>query len=404
MRIGVLAYNAACNFGANLQLLSTVEFLRHRGHIPYVINWCPFSLEQIYDGTTPAFQQEKHIEFRNKYYNETELCRDAKDVARVIEKYSIEGVIIGSDAVSQHHPLVSRIHFPAKTIISVLPVSEDRMFPNVFWGTFNDYLTQRIPVALMSASSQNSDYHLFNNETKKSMTDRLSGFIYVSVRDKWTQKMFSFVSRGLISPSITPDPVFAFNYNVDYIPTKEAILGKFSLPEKYFLFGLHNKRRVTDGWISEFESLAFSNGFACVNLPFPAQANPIYPFKQTIHLPLDPLDWYALIRYSSGYIGHNMHPIVVALHNNVPFFCIDHYGVTKFGVFLQQESSKIFDILKRAGFEDNRIPDGLSTLSVSPAEVYSKLTGFNHEQCASFSKKYYLDYVQMMTSILSAMA
>lgn len=45
-------------------------------------------------------------------------------------------------------------------------------------------------------------------------------------------------------------------------------------------------------------------------------------FDFSITTPLPPLDWYALIKYAKGYIGENMHPIVVALHNAVPCFVL----------------------------------------------------------------------------------
>lgn len=45
MKIGILTYHAACNFGAFLQLLSTVEHVRKRGLEPLVINWIPKDFE-----------------------------------------------------------------------------------------------------------------------------------------------------------------------------------------------------------------------------------------------------------------------------------------------------------------------------------------------------------------------
>lgn len=403
MKIGILAYNSACNFGANLQLLSTVEFLKHNGHTPCVINWCPLSLEKVYETSTPREQFLVHKDFREKYYNETSLCRTAKDVADVIMCNEIEAVIIGSDAVSQHHPLISRIHFPAKTIVSILPITEERTFPNVFWGTFNSFLERRVPLALMSTSCQNSDFKHFGKRMKTDMYESIKQFCYISVRDKWTQDMFSYISDGNNTPTITPDPVFAFNNNVDFVPTREEILNKYSLPEKYFLFGLHNKKKINNEWIREFEILANNNGYTCTNLPFPAQLNPIYPFKTTIKLPLDPIDWYALIKYSSGYIGHNMHPIVVAIHNCVPFYCIDHYGVLKCFVSLQKKSSKIYDILHRAGFDDNRSSDGFLSKSLpSPMLVFSIIKEFNINKCETFRNTYYKAYQSMMNSIMDS--
>lgn len=403
MKIGILAYNSACNFGANLQLLSTVEYLRHHGHTPYVINWCPLSLEKTYSASTPLLQQDAHKDFRKKYYNETSLCRSAKDVADVIKMNQIEAIIIGSDAVSQHHPFISRIHFPAKTIVSILPITEERTFPNVFWGTFNKYIDYDVPIALMSTSCQNSDFKHFGKKIREGMSEQIKRFCYISVRDKWTQEMFSYISNGLVIPPITPDPVFAFNNNVDFVPSREEVLNKYNLPEKYILFGLHNKKKINNDWIREFDTLANEKGYACANLPFPAQLNPIYSFKHTIKLPLDPLDWYALIKYSSGYIGHNMHPIVVAIHNCVPFYCLDHYGVVKYFVYLQKESSKIFDILHRAGLDDNRVSDSIVSKKIpSPHDLFSNLICFDKEKCTSFRDMYYTKYDDMMSSILAS--
>ena len=39
MNIGILAYHSACNYGANLQVLSTVGYLKRNGHNPIVINY-----------------------------------------------------------------------------------------------------------------------------------------------------------------------------------------------------------------------------------------------------------------------------------------------------------------------------------------------------------------------------
>ena len=39
MKIGLIAYHAAANFGASLQLLSTYSFFKNRGDEPIIINW-----------------------------------------------------------------------------------------------------------------------------------------------------------------------------------------------------------------------------------------------------------------------------------------------------------------------------------------------------------------------------
>ena len=48
MRIGVLTYHCPPNFGAQLQAVSTVGYLRRVGHDVIVLNWYAKDLEEMY--------------------------------------------------------------------------------------------------------------------------------------------------------------------------------------------------------------------------------------------------------------------------------------------------------------------------------------------------------------------
>ena len=346
MKIGLLAYHSACNMGATLQLLSSYGYWQKAGHEPIVINWVPKDLEESYIRRTPKVQYDEHWVLRKQLWRETDLCRTAKDIAHVIEKEGIQAIIIGSDAVTQHHPWLSRICLSKKHIIWLSQYSTDRMFPNPFWGTFNDFLAKPIPTALMSASSQDSAYSLISHNLKSDMAKRLAAHKYISVRDSWTQNMITDITNGKIIPLVTPDPVFAFNYNAgEKISPRQDILKRYNLPDKYFLLSFHNKKTVSQLWIDEFYRLASSIGYTCVLLPF-SERSSYGSLPNSINLPLSPLDWYALIKYSSGYIGHNMHPLIVSLHNKIPFFSFDHYGQNRLsGLITNDRSSKILHIL-----------------------------------------------------------
>lgn len=404
MKIGVLAYHAAYNFGANLQIFSTVGYLRKNGYEPIVINWIAEDLEEKYRSSIPEIQAEVHKEFLNKHFETTAICRTASDIAKIIEKEKIEAVIIGSDAVAQNHPLWSRIIFPTKRIFEIRKYTSDRYFPNPFWGTFTPYLSTPVPITFLSASSQNSDYKSMSRKAKSEMSEALSRYKYISVRDKWTQGMFKNVTRGKINPDITPDPVFAFNYNIteEQIP-KEEILNKFGLPENYILLSFKDSLTVSTEWISQFEQKAASKGYTCVALPFPGGILFKNPLSKVINIPLSPLEWYALIKYSSGYVGHNMHPIIVSLHNSVPFFCFDHYGIVKLRCFVNRKSSKIYDILDRAGFLENMVSVHSGYKRPSPDLIFRKIEKFDKDKCAVFARNYYSIYEKMMDDLILAL-
>ena len=404
MKIGLLAYHAVCNFGAMLQLLSTYMFLKNHGHEPVIINWVAKDLENYYAQNTPISQIENQLKLRLQLWKETALCRTIKDVANIISNEQIDAVIIGSDAVAQHHPLFERIVFPCRNIIAINSVTSDVLFPNPFWGIWTDYLDKPVPVALMSAASQDSKYKYISKKLRKQMKERIMAFSYVSVRDVDTQKMFSFITEGQCCPSVTPDPVFAFNQNAaSLVPSKEELMKKYGLSGKYMLISFKNEKRcnVSQTWLNKFQDIAKHHGIQCVSLPFSTSLS-AGELESEIALPLNPIDWYALLKYSCGYIGNNMHPIVVCIHNTVPFFSFDNYGTKHAnGLFCDSSTSKIRHILKVANLLDCRIAsNSLFRRTPSPEHVFDKLQTFDKAKCKNFAQGYLNKYNEMMTKIL----
>lgn len=401
MKIGLLAYHAACNFGAFLQLLSTVEYIKKKGDEPIVINWIPKDFRKDYEKRSLPEVRELYTRLRKQYYPMTELCETTKQVAIVIEKENIEAVIIGSDAVIQHHPLRGRIHFPCRRIIYIGKPTSDRLYPNCFWGAFSCYLKKKIPVSVISGSSQDSKYFYIKGTTKAKMKQSILGFRYMSVRDDWTQKMIEYLTDGEFIPEVTPDPVFAFNHNAAHLlPSKDDICKKFNIPENYVILSFKGSKSVTQEWISEFQMLANSDDLACVKLPY-ADAPAFGNIQYSVGDAITPLEWYALIKYSKGYVGNNMHPIVTSITNGVPFYSFDNYGIAVIeGNTTNGESSKIYHILKQADLLENRIFTlGKGYTPKSPKDVFHSILNFNVEKEKTFAENYYHKYEKMMKDL-----
>lgn len=400
MKIGLLAYHAACNFGAFLQLLSTVEYVKKQGDEPRVINWVPRDFRKYYEKRSLPEVRSLYLRLQQQYYPLTDLCESDKEVAAIIEKEHIEAVIVGSDAVCQHHPFRERFKFPCRRIIYIGHPTSDRMFPNCFWGSFNKYLSTPIPVSVISGSSQDSKYYFITGRTKTKMKSSITDFKYISVRDDWTQKMISYLTDGEITPKVTPDPVFGFNHNASHLlPSKQQILDKFQLPEKYIIVSFRGKGSVTQGWIDEFEALASNGGYACVKLPY-ADMAAFGKIKYTVGDEITPLEWYALIKYSSGYVGNNMHPIVTSIANGVPFYSFDNYGIpVENGVPTNGESSKIYHILEKAGFLENRVFVKKDYIVPRARLVYEAIVSFDKSKEIAFAESYYAEYEEMMKKV-----
>lgn len=407
MKIGLLAYHSACNFGASLQLLSTYMYLKNHQHNPIVINWIPLSLEENYKRHVPLSQFDMQKDIRRMLWQETALCRTTEDVARIIDSESLDAVIIGSDAVAQHHPLLERIVFPCRTGIGIKKNTADMEFPNPFWATWQKLLKRPVPVAVMSVSCQDSSYRFIPFWVRKAMSIHIDNYAYLSVRDDWTRDMMIWLTKGKRQPPITPDPVFAFNQNAgSLVPSHDEIQKKFNLPEKYILLSFLPRRTpsVTQTWIEEFQQIAKADGYTCITLPF-AHGDSFGRLDNNVSLPLTPIDWYGLIKYANGYVGNNMHPIVISLHNQVPFFSFDTYGTTHMnGLIASDKSSKIKHILDQANLSAWRI-SALTRYAHPPKaeDVYSKIITFNKSNASQFTTSCLKRYNDMMDDVMNAL-
>ena len=238
------------------------------------------------------------------------------------------------------------------------------------------------------------------------MKGALKRFTYYSVRDEWTKDMLDYITDGRISNQIhvTPDPVFNFNNNAgELIPTKQYVEEKFSLPSRYVLISLHGQS-LSFAQLKALKDGFASRGIHCVALPTQIGINFVHPFEFEIMTPLNPLDWYALIKYSNGYIGNNMHPIVVALHNAVPCFSIDIWGTTNFwGKKKDDSSSKVYHIMNTFGVSKNIAKVENNKCQIMPETIIDGILNFPIMAVKEKSQKLTLNYYDMMNSILKSL-
>ncbi len=398
MTIGVLTFYREMNFGANLQALSTYRYLLNNGHTPVFILYYSEEKEARYKVRYETQVQSRcHLDFVDSIIkSQTAVCHNAAEVESAIRQYGIDAVIIGSDAVLQHYPLIQRIHKRNPFVVSHF--EPERMFPNPFWG---DGFNGTVPTAMMSVSCQNSKYRLFPFLTKRKMRSLLSDMRFISVRDTWTLRLMRsvWVDKDI---HVTPDPVFAFNSNAsDMIPSESTIREKYSLPEHYVLVCLYSQS-VSRTVLSELKSELKRKGKDCVAFPMPSGIMFQSDFEYKIDVPLPPLDWYALIKYADAYIGSNMHPIIVSLHNSVPCFSIDQWGSRNFltGKSKHDLSSKVEHIMDVFGLLDNYRAIERGKCKVTASEIVSALDAFPKEQVSRKALDMQNDYGKMMSTIM----
>lgn len=398
MNVGLLTYHWVSNFGANLQALSTYKYLENHGHTPIVLNWVPERLEKYYNDTVSECQLKAHEQFKNRLFvNITSICRDEKAIAKAIDDYDIDIVVIGSDAVFSTRPLLSRVHFGRKGLTFLRPC-EDSLMPNPFWANFLPYVKKPIKVVAISASAQNSPFRKawFASEKKK-YEQALGRFNHLTVRDIWTQKMVAYFTNNRIIPNVTPDPVFGFEQNVN--PGRHFYVSKIlGLTRPYVLLSVSDS--MSCEWQKEVETLFLKNGLVVVGLP--RTTKKFFPvLKYNLSFPMDPLEWYDAIKCSNGYIGELMHPVLVSLHNSIPVYIFDTYGFKKRGT-LDKSSSKTFQITKRFGLLSNNYYNRLlCKVPPSPQEVVNAIIKFDVTHEREIASVMLSEYNSAMKAILA---
>lgn len=400
MNIGILTFYKVANFGANIQGVSTYYYLKKIGYNPIFLNYVSVKTENsLEESYKKSVQTKAHIDFVNSYIeNQTENLYNSDDVVAAIDKYHIDAIIIGSDAVVQHHPLLSRIHKGRRKPFYIAHPAPERMFPNPFWGCgFAD----KIPTVMMSVSSQNSKYSQFSKSLKSRMFETLNNMKYISVRDTWTLNMMKAIGVNQ-DVKVTPDPVFAFNYNAGHlVPSEDDIRKRFSLPKAYVLVSLHSQS-LTLKTLDELNSMFKAAGKTCVAFPMPGGVKYQHHFDYEIKVPLSSIDWYALIKYASGYVGSNMHPIIVSLHNAVPCFSIDHWGTKDFfNRTVRDGSSKVEHIMGVFGLKNYVKPIDNDICYVEASVIVDAIQKFPCEHVRKVALDKYDEYLKMMGEIMN---
>lgn len=390
-RIGILTYHWVANYGANLQMYSTYMFLQNQGYNPIVINWIPESGKKYYESVSGKEQMNCHLAFLKSHCDITREFSSPEEYETIIKEFKITKIIVGSDSLFNIiKDSFDLLHF--RRIKNTI----DHKFPNPFWCYKID-----TPHVALSVSSQNASYKDFSSDAEE-IGCALNNFKRITVRDTWTRDMVSYFTKGNVCPKVTPDPVFGFNNNVRTEETAESIRAKYGLPAKYVLFTFNEGRmKAPLKWILEIKELFNKAGYSCVYLPRSTGSQKLN-LDYKIKMPIDPLDWYNLIRFSNGYVGVLMHPIVVCLHNAVPCFSFDHYGNGPL-LFSKKNSSKIFHILEKAGLLENHFFLRNHLRFPKPGYVFDHIINFPIEKVQRFSTNQSQDCLENMTDLIKAL-
>lgn len=361
------------------------------GHKIKTIHYRPVENIDIYKKIVPKEQWCGHDNFINYRLPLTTFATNEEDLVNIVVKEKFDGIIVGADAVWSYAPWRTRI-----------PVY------------FMDWLFQsnkikNIPVASMSVAHMGKGFlHLDNNKLEQ-VRNAIDKFSYITVRDKWTQRV---VNKHLFKGHnrvvhLNPDPVFSID---QFILDAWHSNGLVEEDQKFILLTLPKNSYRLKHWLSKFKQYANNKGFLVGELPLPEGVSDL-DFDFTVPYPIDPIQWYLWLKNATGFVGLRFHAVVSCITAGTPFFSIDSYGnsslcvrvLNKLGFYRLggafDHNSKIYNLLKDTTFQTNRIHGNIA--NISPRKVLNLLMQFNQAELLLQKEKLVNLFENNLKSILN---
>lgn len=322
MKIGIITYHLAHNYGAFLQAYALT--MRLREEFPEdtveIINYNMKVAENHYKKVILKENKMHTILYNLKRYNtfkkvQKELptgnlkcISDKIDVFEKFVKGKYDIIIAGSDEIWK--------------------VNGFRGFPTAYW------LPGKLQCVKMSyaASSRISNDILEKNNNLEKIKSFLKEYEYVGVRDKSTYNTFKKITNNI---HLNCDPTFIYNFKFD------SNIGKKILEEKFKI----DVNKPTIGFMLEN-----SKDLECVRKKYGDKYNYVSLYKKlpnTLSCPtITPFEWINVISALDFFISSYFHGICFALKTGTPFIALEKNVNAK-------ESSKAFDLLENINLTEN---------------------------------------------------
>jgi hypothetical protein len=348
MRIGILTYHRAHNYGAFLQAFALSQSLQQQfpGCTVEIIDYDTkashktYILRVIQVGKIkgiPYYYRQYHMflnQLKNLPLSKNRIITDDYEQFREMFENQYDLIVVGSDQVWMTEGM--------------------RGFPNAYWLP-GKYTAKKVSYAASSRSNM-SKMSLNNQEI---MHQCLNDFCYIGVRDNATMsEVNKFLENGKTA-HFNPDPVFTW----DFGDLKER--GKRILRDKY---GIKDQCKTIGVMVSKK-----TNADRIINKAIEIGYTPVsFYFKhdKAINAVIDPFEWIAAISALDCMATSLFHGTCFAIKYDVPFIAIEERKSTR-------DNSKIFDLLTRINCQErylcpsDSIEKGISTLLVNNSVDFS---------------------------------
>ncbi len=330
MKIGVLTYHRAVNYGAFLQAYALCQRLNQ---------------EEDIEAELIDFQCEKEV----KLYNPYQL---KKNLVWIVKKRNVQKVI---DDIRKHRAFVrARKQMPLSSehvigdgcahfaemvqgqydvIVAgsdeIWKVNSYRGFPTPYWLA-GDLGCRKFSYA----ASARTSFSVLSEENQAYLKNALADFEYIGVRDEDTMAEVKKYSDRHERIHLCCDPSFVYEFHADGARGRELLRKRWHVNTEKKCVGLMIRspeivKAFREKYGSEIELISiFERNQDCVN---------------TVNL--TPFEWMDVIAGLDFVVTSYFHGMCFSIINQTPFFSVDNRTE-------KQDGSKMFDLLGKEGMEN----------------------------------------------------
>ena len=209
MKIGILTFHRAENFGAALQVYALSELLKKMGHDPTVIDYRCFAIERSYDVLNPYVLISKRNIFRSAivYIKRLLKARSLYSKKRVFRDFRNKYLTLSSPLRSIRNDLGYDAYIVGSD--QVWRIGLTGGVDNVYFLNFSMKSNAK-KISYAASSEVNSFKEL--RDSKEQIKFLLAKFDYISVREKeLCKELSSYIDNEI---AVCLDPTFLLNKDV----------------------------------------------------------------------------------------------------------------------------------------------------------------------------------------------
>ncbi len=355
MKIGILTFHRADNFGAALQTFALQKFLIDNGHNAFVIDYRCKKIEEVYYIISPKilFSRKNIIKAINSYMKNLFVFKEMHEKHKKYEIFRHEYL----NLTESFYKIKNDLDFDAYI------AGSDQIWNFALLGGINKYYLLDFPIkdeALkisFSASSEIAAFPLFIKNQDK-IKRCLKDFDFISVRELFLkEELYKYTNKEI---SVTLDPTFLI---------RKEIYDKILIRPKENQYVLIYHMAETNEAIELAKQIAISNN---TNKIIQIHASFKSPKGKNHKRDLGPLEILGYIKYANAIVTNSFHGAALSIILEKNFWVINTY-----------KSSRLKSLLNNAGLESRYIKSisdykcedidyNLVNSKLNPAIEYSK--------------------------------